>query len=612
MTELQENEADSPPGSIDALIRVQARRAPHRVAVSCGTERLTFHELTAGAAAFAAVLRRRGIRRGDLVGLFVERSLSLPVALLGILTAGAGYVPLDPSYPLDRLSYMLHDSGAVALVTESGLADRLGTDGRLPVIRIDETFSAQGELVGGEPDLPAYAIYTSGSTGRPKGTLVAHRSVVNLAEALDDLLGTGPDDVVLAQTPLSFDVSVADLLLPLTAGAHVRLVGREIAADGEALAAELMHCGATWLYATPTSLRMLVEAGWAGSAAISLVAAGEALPLDLAEMLAQRCGRLWNIYGPTEITVYATGGAVAPGVDRITIGRPLRGVRAHIVDADLEPVAPGTIGELCIGGAGVTYGYLHRPALTAERFVPDPFGDEPGARLYRTGDRARLLDDSAIEYLGRADQQTKLRGYRIELAEVEAALRAHPAVRDGVVTVAGQTSADQILVAYLTLRPGDQPTAAELRTLLADRLPTYMLPAEFRVVDTLPTAPSGKADRLALQAMRTRLPVLPETHADRPPDTAVTSLLAGIWMDVLDRDALGVDTNLFEIGANSLRVLRVVAAYRDGLGVNVVPADLFDHPTVAAQAGMLQRGAGGDLEPVAQRLLALMVDEDVA
>ena len=436
------------------LFEAQAHAKPDAVAASFDEGRLTYGELNRQANQLARRLRRLGVGAESLVGVCVERSPEMLVGLLGVLKAGAAYVPLDPAYPKERLAFILEDARVVVLLTQESLAASLPAH-RARVLLLDAEREESAREADNDlppacaPDGLAYVIYTSGSTGRPKGVMISHRAVVNFLETMRREPGLGPDDLLLAVTTLSFDIAGLELYLPLTTGARVYVVGRETAADGARLAQELAHSGANVMQATPATWRMLLEAGWPGDPHLKILCGGEALPRELADRLLGCCAELWNMYGPTETTIWSAALRVEPSDRQVVIGRPVANTEFYILDDNLRPVPVGVPGELYIGGDGLARGYFKRPALTAERFVPHPCARVAGGRLYRTGDLARYLADGNVEFLGRVDHQVKLRGFRIELGEIEAVLAQHPAVRETVVVAREDVPGDKRLVAYV-------------------------------------------------------------------------------------------------------------------------------------------------------------------
>jgi len=421
---------------LHSLVEAQARRSPAAGAVIDERVRITYGELDARANRLAQHLTSIGVGPEVVVGVCLERDAEMVVALLGILKAGGAYLPLDPEFPADRLGYMLDDSAAPVLVTQRPLLDRLPPiTARAVCLDADQADIASRAPVAPEPrfhpDQLAYVIYTSGSTGRPKGVQVTHANMANFLTTMAVRPGLTDADVLVAVTTLSFDIAGLELYLPLTVGATVVVASANTAAEPGRLARLIDDCGATVVQATPATWRMLLDGGWPGVPGLKALCGGEALPVALGDELAGRGLELWNMYGPTETTVWSTVARVGLGQPP-TIGRPIGNTTVYILDGSLEPVAIGVAGELHVGGAGVARGYLRRPDLTAERFVPDAFGSAPGGRLYKTGDLCRWREDGTIEFLGRLDNQVKVRGFRIELGEIEAALDAHPSVRSAV------------------------------------------------------------------------------------------------------------------------------------------------------------------------------------
>ncbi|WP_394818443.1 non-ribosomal peptide synthetase [Streptomyces griseus] len=598
---------DTPPArsadaTVWAMFTERAAATPSAVAVVApdGTE-LSYAELHATAEAFADRLAAEGIGPGDLVGVQVARSAGELTAVLGTLAAGAAYVPLDPGSPADRLAFVRADARLTALVVEGPAPDGL-PDG-LPVLSPGREASPERRGAPVPPrdratapaaGDPAYVLYTSGSTGRPKGVEVPHSALANLLGALADRLAAGPQDRWLGLTSLSFDISTVELLLPLTAGARVVLVPEERQRDGAALLKLIEAHGVTHVQATPSSWRLMLAAGLHRPGLVGL-AGGEALPEPLAAELGRSVGRLINVYGPTETTVWSTLAELGPG-DPVTIGRPLAATRAYVLDAHGRPVPDGVPGELHLGGAGSAHGYRGRPGLTAQRFVPDPWGP-PGSRMYRTGDLVRRLPDGRLEFAGRVDTQIKLRGHRIELGEIEARLAEHPSVSQAVVVLdraddaegtgeAGEAGQDR-LVAYVVGAGQEAPAADGLRAHLARTLPAAMVPATWVPLSALPLTPNGKVDRARLpQAPRTR----PEAagtagtvaaEAAGAPPAGAAAVVRDIWQEVLRLDDIGPDEDLFDLGGHSLTITAIAARIRKRLGVEVPLDVFFDTPTLA-------------------------------
>ena len=597
LADWNDTSAEVPDACIHQLFKRQAERTPEAVAVTCGGERLTYRELDARSGRLAEQLRLRGVGPEVLVGIAMERSVELLVALLGVWKAGGAYLPLDPAYPAERLAFMAEDSGVRVLISQSHLTGSLPA-GIAPLL-LDAGWGAGEdggeEVPAGEPDDLAYVIYTSGSTGRPKGVQVPHRALTNFLGSSCGRPGLGPSDVQLAVNSLSFDIAAMELFLPLLVGARVELVSREVASDGPRLVDRLLRSGATAFLGTPPIWRMLLEAGLPETTGLRLaMIGGEALPPDLAAKLRRRAGELWNLYGPTETTIWSTAFRVESDAETsVPIGRPVANTRVHVLDRSLEPVPVGVPGELYIGGLGVARGYLHRPALTAERFVPDPWSPTPGARLYRTGDLVRWRPGGVLDYVGRADHQVKIRGFRIETGEIEAALLAHPAVREAVV-VARDDGGDRRLVAYVVhdLSGGpdgssqDAALFAELRQLLRRSLPEPLMPSAFMALPSLPLTPNRKVDRKALP--RPQRPVV--TTAHEVPESDLEQAIARLWQEILEVERIGLSDNFFELGGHSLLMARLQSRLKETLGRSVAMVDLFSHPTVGSLARFLTSG----------------------
>ncbi|HVR09334.1 MAG TPA: amino acid adenylation domain-containing protein, partial [Thermoanaerobaculia bacterium] len=601
--------------AIQALFEEQAGRTPDAVALVAGERALSYGELERRANRLARRLRRLDLRPETPVGIYVERSPEMVVALLGVLKAGGAYLPLDPSpaYPAARIAAMLADARAPLVLTEERLTPALaGCGARL--LRLDADWPEVAREPGSRPRRPenseslAYLIYTSGSTGRPKGVQVRQRGAVNFLRAMRQAPGLGAGDVLAAVTTLSFDIAGLEIFLPLLAGARVVLASRETAADGARLLDELACHGATVMQATPSTWRLLLAAGWQGTPRIRALCGGEALPRDLAEQLLARAAEVWNLYGPTETTIWSAAARVCSEPGPVAIGRPIDNTQLHVVDRELRALPWGIAGELLIGGQGLARGYAERPDLTADRFVPDPWGESPGARLYRTGDLARRRADGALECLGRLDHQVKVRGVRIELGEVEAAINAHPAVAEAVVMARPDPSGGQRLVAYAVPAAAGSLDLHELRERLAAQLPEAFVPALYVTLERLPLTPNGKVDRQALPAPEGARPELAGAFA--APDTTLERTVAAIWQEVLGLATVGRHDNFFDLGGHSLLLARVHARLQQELGRELPMVELFRYPTVHALArhlaGHLGVPAAG--EPPAAATPAAAVD----
>jgi amino acid adenylation domain-containing protein len=573
----------------------RAAQCPDAAAVSFEGASLTYAQINARANAIAHQLRALGVGPGVRVGLCVERSPLMVAALIGIQKSGGAYVPLDPAFPAQRLEYMLADSGATVLVTAGRAADGLQVPDAVRVLDLDahsEAASAINPPGGATPADIAYVMYTSGSTGRPKGVIVSHRALLNLLWSMRQTPGLAATDVLAAATTISFDIAALELYLPLMVGARIELASRATAADGKALAALLASSGASVLQATPATWRMLVEAGWPGRNGFRALSGGEPLSRDLADAVLTRVDELWNMYGPTETAIWSTIDQVERGEAAVSIGRPVANTQIHVLDGGGEPVPIGIVGEICIGGAGVAIGYHGRAALTAERFVPDPFSPQPGARLYRTGDLGRWGADGKLQHLGRLDQQVKIRGYRIELGEIETVLRGHPAVRQAVVDAREAQDGDQRLVAYTVYQDGEDLTASDVRRYLRRQLPDFMIPSVVMALETVPLTPNGKVDRGALpDPFRTGVRAVVSRDAPAP---GMEQLMAEIWQSFLTTDRISADDNFFELGGHSLLSLRVAQAVERRTGYRMDPRTLFFHNLRQVAALLGPEGAAGD------------------
>jgi amino acid adenylation domain-containing protein len=587
-------DAPIPERMLPALFEAEAARAPEATAVCYEEQSLTYRELNERANRLARRLEGLGVGRETLVGVLVERSLDMLVSVLAVMKAGGTYVPLDPAYPTDRLEFMLTDGKIGTLITESASVDRLALGPDVRIICLDRDVA----LVAGEsgadaahgpaPADLAYVIYTSGSTGRPKGVQIPHRALANLLAGFRAIVEPGPRDVLVAVTTLSFDIAGLELFLPLVTGGRVVIASREVAADPAKLMRLFTDAGATIVQATPATWRMLIEAGWQSAPGLRVLCGGEALPVDLAARLLATGALVWNVYGPTETTIWSTAHRVEEARGPIPIGRPIANTRVYVLDRHREPAPIGVPGELYIGGAGVARGYLARPELTDERFLPDRFVADPDARLYRTGDVVRYRADGAIEFLGRVDHQVKVRGFRIELGEIEAVLARHPAVAQAVVVAREDRPGDRYLAAYL--RPaGAVPAIAELRAFLKEYLPDYMVPSTFTSLPSLPLTPNGKVDRKRLPEPEDRRAVSQAPFL--APRGRTEDAIAAAWREVLRLEQVGIDDNFFDLGGHSLLLVQVQAKLRSALGQDVPIVEMFQYPTIRTMAAHLSRAA---------------------
>ncbi len=588
-------------------IERQAGETPDAIAVTCGSERLSFRELSMRSNRLAHRLRGLGVGPDSLVALCLDRSLDLVVAPLAVWKAGGAYIPLDPDYPDHRLAFMLEDSGAAVLVTESHLLKALPSN--LPkLICLDrdrqslEKESTDTPTFSTTPDNLAYVIYTSGSTGKPKGVEITQRSLVNFLSSMQREPGMTQSDRLLAVTTFSFDIAGLELYLPLVSGGRVMIAPRSATFDGTALARLLSDEGITMMQATPVTWRLLLEAGWQSTPNLKILCGGEALPADLAAQLVATGAEVWNLYGPTETTIWSTMQRIDAQNGRVSIGRPIANTQVCVLDEHSHPLPLGVAGELYIGGDGLAKGYLHRQELTSERFVESSF--HAGKRLYRTGDLVRRSSDGTLDYIGRVDNQVKVRGFRIELGEIEAALERQPGISHAVVVVREDTADDRRLTAYVTAQEQATPDSGVLRKSLLSLLPEYMVPAAFVQVDQFPLTPNRKVDRKALLAPEYRpgradlagdtaldgtaqqTPGEEDTSADHylPPSNHVELVMTEIWRDVLGIDKVSVLDNFFELGGHSLTAARLISRLRSALGMDLPLRCIFIDPTIASLA----------------------------
>ncbi len=602
------------------LFEARVARRPEAIAVVCETERVTYAALNRRANRLARHLRALGVVPETRVGICLERSVEMIVAILAVFKAGGAYVPLDPAYPKERLSFMLQDAGVVALIARRGMIDGLPDLGGAVVLLEPEGASigsgADGDGADLEPvalpDSPAYVIYTSGSTGRPKGVVVTHANVTGLFGAMAPEFGFDESDVWTLFHSYAFDYSVWEMWGALLYGGRLVVVPPLVGQSPEAFYDLLRRERVTVLNQTPLSFRQLLRADEADGGGLSLRLVnigGEALNLDdLKPWVARHPDGplLVNLYGITETTVIVTSRTLHPddfqGRPKCVIGRPIADLRVHLLDPSLQPVPVGVAGEIYVGGEGLARGYLGRPDLTAERFVPDPFADRPGSRLYRSGDLARRLEDGDLEYLGRADDQVKIRGFRIEPGEIEAALLAHASVREALVLARRDEGGEARLVAYVVVRPGQEVAVGDLRALLKRSLPDHMVPAAFVTLEALPVTPNGKVDRRALPAPES---ARPDREAARvPPRTPIEQDVARLWGGLLGADGPGVEDNFFEAGGQSLLATLLISRVRAHLGAEVSLQDFLDDPTIR---GLAQRVEAAYLKAAAPSELDAML-----
>jgi len=596
---------------IHQLFEKQVEQTPDAVAVVFEDRQLTYRELNQRSNQLARYLQSIGVGPETLVGIAVERSMEMVVGLYGILKAGAAYVPVDPAYPTERISYMLEDAGIRLLLTQARFIDKLPRCG-VHSICLDTDWDAL--IAGHSMENPvckagmenmAYTIYTSGSTGDPKGVMNTHRGILNRLLWMQETYQLTAADRVLQKTPFSFDVSVWEFFWPLMFGARLVIARPEGHKDNNYLVQLIIKQQITTIHFVPSMLKLFLNAEDVEkcNSLRRVICSGEALPLYLQNRFFEKLdSRLYNLYGPTEAAVDVTSWECRRESDlrTVPIGRPIANTRIYILDNHMQPVPIGVPGELYIGGVQVARGYLNRAELTAERFISDPFSDNPGDRLYKTGDICRYLPDGNIEYLGRNDDQVKIRGFRIELGEIESVLRQHPSVREAVVLLRGDVPDDRSLTAYVVSGRRSMPVIRDLRDFLGNRLPDYMVPAEFILLDAMPLTPSGKVDRRALSDLEGGRRTGEEYVA---PENELEKTIAGIWQELLKVEKVGIRDNFFDLGGHSLLIVQVQSRLRGVVDRELSITDMFRYPTIEKLAGFLtqEQNEGPSLEKIHER-----------
>ena len=589
---------------LQELIDQQAAARPDAIAVCFESSRLTYRELIERAEVLAAELRRHGIRRGELAGICLERSVDLVVGLLGILKAGGAYLPLDPSYPRERVEFMLQDAGPRAVVTQRGCREKISAY-RGPVVELDSLTPGKRAVApletGRDTTDPAYVLYTSGSSGKPKGVQISHRALVNLLRSTQQEPGCSAQDTLLAVTTLSFDIAGLEIFLPLISGGCVVIAPSDVVGEGARLSELMERSGATMMQATPATWRLLLDSGWRGNPGLKILCGGEAWHAELAERLLPRCASLWNMYGPTETTIWSAVARVEKN-QPVRIGRPIANTRLYVLDQHQQLLPSGIPGELFIAGDGLASGYLQRPQLTAERFVPDPF--VPGARMYRTGDLVRYHAGGSIEFVERMDQQVKVRGFRVELGEIETSIEQCAGVKQCVVVLRGDDVTDHHLAAFVVpAEAGSPPTSAGLRGDLKGKLPGYMIPGSFAFLDGLPLTANGKIDRRALSRMESPPPQA-ASSSQQDPKTLLEVQLLDIWRRILRARVESVQDDFFEIGGHSLLAVRLITEVNQTFQSGVTIPAFLQAPTIRGMSNLLQQASGQGREPKLVRLRA--------
>lgn len=574
------------------LFEAQVKLTPNSIAVTCGHEQLTYSELNRRANQLAHFLIRFGVGPDVCVGICIERSTEMVIGLLGILKAGGAYVPIDPTYPKDRLAFMLADADVPVLLTHSELADQL-MEHNSRIVCLDTDWEDIGHESGMNPDIEiqeqnlAYMIYTSGSTGKPKGATIPHRGICNRLIWMQEAYQLTGADRVLQKTPFSFDVSVWEFFWPLIAGARLVMARPGGHQDRAYLIDEIFEQGITTIHFVPSMLQVfLAGAGLNRCDSLKrVICSGEAFPHDLQERFLESLNaNLYNLYGPTEASVDVTAWQCRRDLSLkvVPIGYPIANTQIHILDKRLNPAPVGIAGELYIGGIGLARGYHDRPELTAEKFVPNPVGAEPGSRLYRTGDLARYFPDGNIEFLGRMDYQVKIRGFRIEVGEIEAALSQHESVQESIVIAKQYSPTDRRLVAYVVGKPDHRASVDQLRSFLKEMIPNYMVPSVFILLDKMPLTSHGKTDRSKLPDPELNRSESEASHI--PPRNEVERVIASIWKEVLKIEKVGIHENFFDLGGHSLLLAQVHSKLQEELDVDITMLDLFKYPTISALA----------------------------
>jgi amino acid adenylation domain-containing protein len=584
-----------PETTIHRLIEEEVRRSPEATALVFEAHSMSYSDLNYRANQLANYLRQLGIGPDTLVAVCIERSFEMVIALLGILKSGGAYVPVDPGYPAERQEYMIRDADASVILTQAKFAARFSNvTGHVLVLdeRWNQLATQPGEDLGDivQPGDLAYSIYTSGSTGQPKGAMNTHRAVCNRLLWMQDQYKLTDADCVVQKTPFSFDVSVWEFFWPLMTGARLVLARPEGHKDPAYLVRLIQEMGVTTMHFVPSMLRVFLEAEGLGECTSlrRVICSGEALPYELQERFFELLpAELHNLYGPTEAAVDVTYWACRRSDERkiVPIGRPVANTQVYVLDGNMHPVPVGVPGELFIGGVQVGRGYWRRPALTDERFIPDPF--RAGDRLYRTGDLVRWLPDGVLDYLGRTDQQVKVRGFRIELGEIESVIAEDPRIKQVAVIAREDVPGDQRLVAYISVRDGDHLQIRDLRAQLSKRLPEYMVPSDFQQLDVFPLTPNGKADRKALLALESVCPAAAPDHQPQPPRTDVESAIVAMWEEVLRIPRVGANDNFFELGGHSLLAAGVMSRVRERYNIALPLRTIFEAPTLAAFASRI-------------------------
>jgi amino acid adenylation domain-containing protein len=597
---------------IHDLFTDAVKNDPNAVAIITNGKSYTYKQLDEASDYVAGHLTSKGVNAGELVGISLHRHFAMIAGLLGILKAGAAYVPLDPNYPRERLTYMIENADMRYIVTQESIRDDLfQSPGDVSLILIDpelmdlKASQQKKKPVSISPQHTAYTIYTSGSTGKPKGVRIRHQSVVNFLQSMKQAPGIQSTDIVMAVTTLSFDISILEILLPLSMGACSVIVDQDTARDGLKLSNLISESKATIMQGTPSTWRLLTAAGWKGAPGLKSLCGGEPLPHDLIRELLPKVKELWNMYGPTETTVWSTCCRITDAAAPVFIGRPIANTKTFILDNSLQLLPIGVPGELFIGGIGLAEGYHKRPELTAEKFITSPYSN---GLIYRTGDLARYRNDGSIEYLGRIDSQVKIRGFRIELGEIENVLLTYPDLRQCVAISKEFSPGDIRLLLYYSLNSSGSCTVTDLRKHLRKYLPEYMVPQHFIEIDSMPLTPAGKIDRKALP-----LPFATAVHeqpSNSEPQTQGEIYLARIWMEELGISKINKDDNFFDIGGHSLLSIKVITRVKTEKGIDIHPRSMMLN-SLSKIAALHFSDSIKNVEPVLQKVGKLSLQEKI-
>lgn len=583
--------------TIPFLIQQQAQQLPNQVAIQHHATKICYSDLILASDQLAACFLSKGYKAHEIVAVAMDRSIEMSICLLALLKAEITYVPIDPTLPVDRISFLMEDSGARTIITSNFYSE---TYNAFPLLLFDELWSVrtQYQYVPKTFSLAhiVYIIYTSGSTGLPKGVGISHQSLLNLLLHRLKEPGVTPTDNMLGLTTMSFDISEEELYLPLIAGAKLTIVDQDVVRDGFALLEIVKKEKITLMQATPYIWQMMIEAGWKEKLPIVAFCGGEALTKQLAEQLLTRCKALWNMYGPTETTICALAKQLNSDDEIISIGKPITNTEIYILDESLNAVDKGTEGELYIGGLGVANGYINRPDLTAEKFIPNPFL-KPAQLMYATGDLVKQLPNGDLQFIGRKDTQVKIRGYRIETEEIDFQLKAQPLVKDALVMVHQDKVENARLVAYYTLKdPQNQLPATDIEALLKENLgkllPAYMVPVDYVILPHMPLLPSGKIDRKSLPK-----PVIKNNTSNYvAPSTPNEEIVAKIWMNNIGINKIGINDDFFELGGTSLIALKTKIQIEKKLAKRLSPSILFKYPTIKQLVNAIENNAAEEFK----------------